>query len=92
MVTRPSFKRVGLKVRARDHAVNNAKFQIHWSDLELHELVFSYRQLMEQVLHHSQRRRPIVSLPYSLGMIQGRIFEVLPETILTVTRSQVSAS
>jgi uncharacterized protein YbjT (DUF2867 family) len=51
--------------------------------------VFTYRQLMEMVLRYSERRRMILSLPYSVGIIQGAVLEQLPQNLFTVTRSQV---
>lgn len=44
---------------------------------------------MQLVLRYTGLRRPIVSLPYWFGMIQGFITEKLPESIFTLTRDQV---
>ncbi|KAF8311181.1 NAD(P)-binding protein [Clavulina sp. PMI_390] len=51
--------------------------------------VFTYREMMEIVLKYSDRRRPIISLPWSVGKLQGWALEKLPENILTLTRDQV---
>jgi len=51
--------------------------------------VFTYRQMMGLVLRHSRRRRPIISLPFAVGKLQGMVLEHLPETIFTVTRNQI---
>ena len=56
----------------------------------LMDIVFTYRQIMELVLQYNGRRRPILSLPYWVGMLQGWVLEKLPENILTLTRDQVS--
>lgn len=52
--------------------------------------MFTYREIMELVLRYSQIRRPILSLPYWVGTLQGFILEKLPESIFTLTRDQVS--
>jgi len=51
--------------------------------------IFTYRQLMELVLKYNHRYRPIISLPFQVGMLQGAILERLPVNLFTVTRSQV---
>lgn len=52
--------------------------------------VFTYREMMQLVLKYTQRRRPIISLPFSVGMLQGLVLEQLPTNIFTITRAQVS--
>ena len=52
-------------------------------------LVFTYREIMEIVLRYNRRRRPIISLPFQVGMLQGAILEKLPANLFTVTRAQV---
>jgi hypothetical protein len=44
---------------------------------------------MEMVLNYSHRWRPIVSLPFAVGAMQGFFLEKLPVNLLTVTRAQV---
>ncbi|KAF9532128.1 hypothetical protein CPB83DRAFT_760293 [Crepidotus variabilis] len=51
--------------------------------------IYSYRELMELVLRSTGRWRPILSLPFSFGKVQGAILERLPTNIFTVTKSQV---
>ncbi|KAH7930391.1 NAD(P)-binding protein [Leucogyrophana mollusca] len=51
--------------------------------------VFTYREIMKLVLKYTNRRRPIVSIPFAVGMLQGAVMERLPETLFTVTRAQV---
>ncbi|KDR85435.1 hypothetical protein GALMADRAFT_234311 [Galerina marginata CBS 339.88] len=51
--------------------------------------VFTYRELMQLILDITGRRRAVVSLPFSVGMLQGAILERLPINLFTVTRSQV---
>jgi hypothetical protein len=46
---------------------------------------------MQLVLQYSKRSRPILSLPFAMGTLQGLVMERLPENILTVTRAQVGA-
>ena len=52
--------------------------------------VFTYREIMELVLKYNQRRRPIISVPFWVGILQGAILENLPVNLFTVTRAQVS--
>lgn len=52
-------------------------------------LVFTYREIMQIVLQYNHRRRPIISLPFQVGMLQGAVLEKLPVNLFTVTRSQV---
>ncbi|KAF5368382.1 hypothetical protein D9758_002287 [Tetrapyrgos nigripes] len=51
--------------------------------------VFTYREIMEIVLKYNHRRRPIISLPFWLGVLQGTVLEKLPVNLFTVTRAQV---
>ena len=48
--------------------------------------------MMKLVLRYTQRRRPIVSLPFAVGYLQGLIFEQFPFNLFTVTRAQVKIS
>lgn len=52
-------------------------------------LVFTYRELMQLVLKYTRRTRPIISLPFEVGVLQGTILEMLPKNLFTVTRAQV---
>ncbi|TFK77326.1 NAD(P)-binding protein [Pluteus cervinus] len=51
--------------------------------------IFTFRQLMELVLRFNGRKRPIVSIPFFMGAIQGAIMEQLPTNLFTLTRAQV---
>lgn len=51
--------------------------------------VFTYREIMQLVLRYTHRRRPIVSLPFAVGMLQGLLLERLPNNVFTITRAQV---
>ena len=51
--------------------------------------VFTWREIMELVVKYSGRTRPVVSLPFALGKMQGAVLEQLPENLFTVTRDQV---
>lgn len=44
---------------------------------------------MQLVLDMTGRKRPIVSLPFVLGILQGAILERLPVNLFTVTQAQV---
>ncbi|KZT53299.1 NAD(P)-binding protein [Calocera cornea HHB12733] len=66
-----------------DDAVGGTTFDAGGPD------VFTYKELMQLVLKYSNLRRPIVSLPFALGKMQGAVLEQLPENLFTVTRSQV---
>ncbi|KAF7979401.1 hypothetical protein HWV62_42510 [Athelia sp. TMB] len=51
--------------------------------------MFTYREMMELVLKYNHRRRPIISLPFAVGMMQGFVLEQLPLNLFTVTRAQI---
>jgi hypothetical protein len=55
-------------------------------------VVLTYREMMQIVLRYTHRMRPIISLPWSFGKMQGWALEKLPENILTLTRDQVRDS
>lgn len=44
---------------------------------------------MQLVLTLGHRWRPIISLPFWVGLLQGWVLEKLPESIFTLTRDQV---
>ncbi|KAF8078857.1 hypothetical protein FPV67DRAFT_1404744 [Lyophyllum atratum] len=50
---------------------------------------FTYRQLMELVLKYNNRYRPVISVPFQVGLLQGAVLERLPVNLFTVTRAQV---
>jgi hypothetical protein len=45
---------------------------------------------MQLVLRYTHRRRPIISLPFAIGMLQGLLLEQLPNNLFTITRAQVN--
>jgi NADH dehydrogenase len=45
--------------------------------------IYSFRQLMDYVLAETGRKRLLLDLPYSIGNIQARLFELLPTPPLT---------
>lgn len=47
---------------------------------------------MQTTLKYAELSRPIVSLPFAMGSVQGLLMEQLPENLFTVTRSQVRFS
>jgi len=51
--------------------------------------VLTYRQMMMKVLEHSGIRRPIVSMPFIVGTLQGMVMEKLPQNLFTITQDQV---
>ncbi|KAI8056717.1 NAD(P)-binding protein [Syncephalis plumigaleata] len=51
--------------------------------------VYTYRQLIEICLNTAQLRRPIISLPWWIGHLQGAVMERLPLNLFTITRDQV---
>ena len=52
-------------------------------------LVLTYYEMMQIVLKCKNRYRPILSLPYAFGMVQGFFMEKLPENLFTLSRDQV---
>jgi hypothetical protein len=67
-----------------------------WTDLHftssLRSVVYKYKELMQLTLKYAEKSRPILSLPFQVGLLQGLVLERLPENLFTVTRSQVSLS
>jgi hypothetical protein len=51
--------------------------------------VLTYYEMMRIVLKCKNRYRPILSLPYAIGMAQGFLMEKLPENIFTLSRDQL---
>ena len=47
---------------------------------------------MKLVLKYTGRKRPIISVPYGVGRMQGMLLEKLPPNLFTLTRDQVSSS
>ena len=45
--------------------------------------------MMQLVIDHTSRFRPIVALPWVVGELQAAIMQLLPTTIFTITRDQV---
>jgi NADH dehydrogenase len=58
-------------------------------DLHPSHPVLTYYEMMEIVLKCKNRYRPILSLPYAFGTVQGFVLEKLPETIFTLSRDQL---
>ena len=52
-------------------------------------LVLTFRQIMQLVVDHTGRFRPIISVPWILGELQGEVMQRLPIKPSTVTRDQV---
>ena len=44
---------------------------------------------MSLVVVHTGRFRPIISVPWKLGELQGEIMQRLPANVFTITRDQV---
>jgi hypothetical protein len=55
----------------------------------LRRTVLTYKEIIELVLLYTNRWRPIVSIPYGIGTLQGAVLERLPDTMFTITRDQV---
>ncbi|KAF8665402.1 hypothetical protein AX16_000421 [Volvariella volvacea WC 439] len=51
--------------------------------------VMTFAELMRLVLQCTGRRRPVLSLPFAFGTLQGAVMERLPQNSFTLTRSQV---
>jgi hypothetical protein len=52
-------------------------------------VVYTFREVIELCMKASGRKRPVISLPWSIAYLQGFVLEYLPETIFTITRDQV---
>ena len=46
--------------------------------------------MMELVVDHTGRFRPIVSLPWVVGELQAAVMRLLPASIFTITHDQVT--
>ncbi|KAI9507808.1 NAD-P-binding protein [Russula earlei] len=51
--------------------------------------VLTLRQIMQLVVKHTGRFRPIVAVPWIIGELQGEIMQRLPTNIFTITRDQI---
>ncbi|CAB4388528.1 unnamed protein product [Rhizophagus irregularis] len=51
--------------------------------------VYTYKEIIQLTLNQAGIRRPIISLPWSIGMIQGFFLEKLPPNLFTITRDQI---
>ncbi|KAH8099265.1 hypothetical protein BXZ70DRAFT_1009082 [Cristinia sonorae] len=51
--------------------------------------VLTYREIMQLVLRYTNRWRPVVSMPFAVGILQASILERLPHSLFTLTRDQV---
>ncbi len=45
--------------------------------------VYTFREILEFILRTTGRKRFLVSIPYSVGAVQARLFELLPKPLLT---------
>lgn len=54
--------------------------------------VLSFRQILEMVLHHTKRRRALVSLPFWIASLQARFLQLLPAPPLTVDQVRLLKS
>ncbi|CAG8608818.1 18780_t:CDS:2, partial [Racocetra fulgida] len=62
---------------------------LHHSKLYLKNLVYTYKELMQLTLSEAGIKRPIISLPWQIGLIQGYFLEKLPKNLFTITRDQI---
>jgi len=51
--------------------------------------VLTFRQIMQLVVDHTGRFRPIISVPWMIGELQGEVMQRLPINLFTITRNQV---
>ncbi|ORY02094.1 NAD(P)-binding protein [Basidiobolus meristosporus CBS 931.73] len=51
--------------------------------------VYTYREMMQLCLDQAGTKRPILSLPWAVGMVQGFFLEKLPLNLFTLTQDQV---
>jgi NADH dehydrogenase len=51
--------------------------------------IFTFRQIMALVVDNTGRFRPIISVPWKLGELQGEIMQRLPTNLFTITRDQI---
>ncbi|KAI8816379.1 NAD(P)-binding protein, partial [Fimicolochytrium jonesii] len=51
--------------------------------------VYTYADMMKLMLQQANMWRPVVSVPWFVGNVQGMVFEKLPLNLFTLTRDQV---
>ncbi|CAG8512147.1 11715_t:CDS:2, partial [Acaulospora colombiana] len=51
--------------------------------------VYTYKEIIKLTLNQAGIRRPIISLPWSVGLFQGFFLEKLPPNLFTITRDQI---
>ncbi|WP_114376856.1 complex I NDUFA9 subunit family protein [Elioraea thermophila] len=45
--------------------------------------IYTFREILEFILRTTGRKRFLISIPYSVGALQARLFELLPKPLLT---------
>lgn len=45
--------------------------------------IYTFREILEFILRTTGRKRFLISIPYSVGAVQARLFELLPKPLLT---------
>src|SRR5262249_59524723 len=45
--------------------------------------VYSFRELMEFILRETDRKRPLLSIPFAFGSVQAAFLQFLPSPLLT---------
>lgn len=51
--------------------------------------VYTYKEIMQMVLDITGRWRPVISLPWMIGMLQASILQLLPPNLFTLTTDQI---
>jgi hypothetical protein len=75
--------------KLRDPMASSLSLSSDWLVVIHILLVLTFRQIMQLVVDHTDRFRPIISVPWILGELQGEVMQRLPINIFTITRDQV---
>jgi len=75
--------------KPRDPTASLPSLNSDWLIVTRILLVLTFRQIMQLVVDHTGRFRPIISVPWTLGELQGEVMQRLPINLFTITRDQV---
>jgi hypothetical protein len=75
--------------KLRDPTASSLSLNSDWLIVTHILLVLTFRQIMQLVVDHTGRFRPIISVPWIIGELQGEVMQRLPINLFTITRNQV---
>jgi NADH dehydrogenase len=51
--------------------------------------IVSFKQIFERILKHTHKYRPMLTIPFSMAKLQGRILSLLPDPLLTADQVEL---